>query len=433
MNVPKECDVVVIGGGPGGSLAATLLAQKGYQVVLVDKKRHPRYAVGESVIPHMWKYLKLSGADQLIKKEDFIVKAGGTVVWKGKIQQTSFKPFGYKEPALHVERDRFDHLLIQFAREQGAQVFEEVEVKRVDLGDGTAKNTIVRHSDGETACRYLVDASGQAAIVSRQLGTRVVDDGFRFMSVWGYYDDSLYVGIDGRAHDRKELRTTLTTTFVSEIPGTGGWGWMWHIPLRESTSIGLVVPRDAVKELRLGEDGARANFDAACRAIPRLDRLLKGAKLRDEALHVTRDYSYYPKEVSGPSHFLIGDAAAFTDPIFSIGVVLAMYGGFMASWAIDRSLRNPDSARRSREIYSGQLRDRIELSRSFALPRYANQDRASDRAKEMLGWESDTERELMQVVTEMTTRSENYREMVGELQETDKIWEIPDIEFPPGT
>ena len=111
--VPKQCDVAVIGGGPAGSMAAALLSQKGYEVVLFEKKKQPRYNVGESLIPHFWKYCELGKVADKIEEEGFIQKAGGTVVWNGVIRQIAFKNFGYSRPALHVERDRFDHILLR--------------------------------------------------------------------------------------------------------------------------------------------------------------------------------------------------------------------------------------------------------------------------------------------------------------------------------
>src|SRR5436189_5571500 len=126
MTIPSQCDVLIIGGGPGGSTAATLLAQKGYDVVLIERQRHPRYAVGESIIPHSWKYLDATGATPKIEADGFIQKSGGTVCWHGNLHQMAFKDFGYKRPALHVERDRYDEILLRHAQSQGGQVFDAV-------------------------------------------------------------------------------------------------------------------------------------------------------------------------------------------------------------------------------------------------------------------------------------------------------------------
>src|SRR5262249_14563810 len=149
--LPRSCDVVVMGGGPGGSIAATSLAAKGYEVVLLEKRRHPRYAVGESLIPHFWKYCKLAGAKEKIENEGFLAKAGGTVLWRGVIRQTAFAHFGYRNPALHVERERFDHILLEHARETGARVYEDVAVTSATVdGSDEAHVTYLPNGDKET-------------------------------------------------------------------------------------------------------------------------------------------------------------------------------------------------------------------------------------------------------------------------------------------
>ena len=100
MNLPKHCDVLVIGDGPAGSMAATYLSQKGYDVVLLERQKHPRPHVGENLIPHFWKYTDLAKISDKIATEGFVQKAGGTVVWNGVIRQMAFKDFGYSRPAL---------------------------------------------------------------------------------------------------------------------------------------------------------------------------------------------------------------------------------------------------------------------------------------------------------------------------------------------
>src|ERR1043166_5439847 len=97
--IPRRADVVVIGGGPAGSTAANLLAQKGYDVVLLDKVRHPRNTVGESVLPHVWKYIADVGATEDIKRAAFMKKSGGTAVWRGVIRQMTLgAAFGFDHP-----------------------------------------------------------------------------------------------------------------------------------------------------------------------------------------------------------------------------------------------------------------------------------------------------------------------------------------------
>lgn len=435
MNIPKNCDVVIIGGGPAGSTAATMLSRLGYEVVLFEKAKHPRYTVGESIIPHFWKYCEQINVDKKIEDEGFIQKSGGTVVWNGIIRQMQFKSFGYKRPALHVERDRFDQILLEHAVEQGARVFEEVTVVKAELPvNGEAARVEYRANGDKTTdqitCRFVLDASGQHAVLAKQLGIRVIDEGFRFMSIWGYFDDSKYIAADGRAHDFKELRAVPPTTFVSNIDG---WGWLWHIPQREHTSVGLILPKEQMQAIKGSDEALEKYFIRRCYEIPYLNRLLENAKYCEGNFHAVRDYSYRPTQLAGPGFFLLGDAAAFIDPIFSIGVVLAMFSAGLASWAIDRSLKKPSLTEDSRELFMRHFQNRLEVSRALALPSYGYGDEETDRVRTSIKWETSLELELMHVVSTLTTRSENFVNMIGAEDAkkitSNKYWVLEDILF----
>ncbi len=417
MDIPKHCDVAVIGGGPAGSMAATFLCQRGYEVVLLEKKKHPRYNVGESLIPHFWKYCDLAGVSAKIEAEGFIEKQGGTVVWDGVIRQLAFKDFGYTRTALHVERDRFDQILLEHARSRGVRIFEDVSVIGADL-DHHEQPSVEYRAAGEKnpeklSSRFVIDASGQSALIARQLGIRVIDEGFRFMSVWGYFKDSRYIALGGRAYGAENLRTAPPTTFVSSI---GGWGWLWHIPLRESTSVGLILPVEQMKEAKSSEEALEKYFLHRCSEIPILDRLLENARYCEGSFHVIRDYSYRPTRLAGPGFFLIGDAAAFVDPIFSVGVPIGMFSGYLSAWAIDRSFRDPRRGEENRAMFESQFRGRLELARSLALPRYGVEGNASDLAKRAIQVESSIEQELMFAASTVITRNENFLDMVQDAE-----------------
>lgn len=417
MKIPQNCDIVVIGGGPAGSMAATFLSQKGYHVVLLERQKHPRPHVGENLIPHFWKYTDLAKVTEQIIKENFIQKAGGTVAWHGMIRQVNFKDFGYSRSALHVERDIFDQILLKNAQSQGAEIYEEVNVTEVELkGEGEKQTVIYRcfedKSKGSISCRFIVDASGQGAVIAKQLGLRTVDESFRFMSLWGYFKNSKYIGCDGKAHSYENIRTTLPVTFQSAIPDVGKWGWAWHIPLRENTSVGLILPIEVMKTAKSPQESWEAYFLRKCGDIPILNQLLENAQFCHGSFAKIQDYSYRMNQVTGAGFFLIGDAAGFIDPIFSIGVILGMYSGYIASWAIDRSLKQPSSTRENQALFSSQLQGRYEVSRSLALPRYQSVSQASDGAKTTIKFEKSLEQELMLTVSQMSTRSDNFLEMV---------------------
>src|SRR5215472_18414431 len=140
MAAPATTDILVIGGGPAGSCAATLLARRGYEVVLIDKVRHPRETVGESVLPSAWKYFDLLGVTPDIQREGFVKKAGGVVVWGDEITQISFRDFAYDRPGLHVERAALDYLLLNNARHAGVRVFEGLRAESFVTDDGGGAN-----------------------------------------------------------------------------------------------------------------------------------------------------------------------------------------------------------------------------------------------------------------------------------------------------
>lgn len=417
--IPEKCDVVVIGGGPAGSLAGTYLSRAGYDVVLFDKQKHPRPVVGESLIPDFWKYCDEARVSDKIAADGFLQKAGGTVDWHGTTRRIAFRDFGYTRPALHVERDRFDHILLTHARANGVKVCEQVAVQGADFGVDSGSAVTYRHVEdghsGKISCRFVVDASGQNAVIARQLGLRVIDEDFRFMSVWGYFEGSKYLAADGQMYPAASARSVPPTTYVTSVPGTGGWGWCWHIMLRDCTSVGLVLPLDTMKTVKDGRLSWESYFLGQCRALPRMRELLADAQLRAGSVNVIRDYSYSTTRVCGPGFFLVGDAAGFVDPIFSIGVVLGMYSAHAAAWAIDRIFRFPQRMAQHQATYTGQLRARMELSRALALPQHEISGAATRGAKQAVRFADSQARALMLAASSLTARSQHVHALVEDV------------------
>jgi len=411
MTIPETCDVVVIGGGPGGSLAATYLAQSGYHVVLLEKQKHPRYAVGESLIPDFWKYCDEAGVSEQIMAENFIVKAGGIVEWDGASKLLSFEEWEDKRSALHVERDRFDEILFKNAGVKGAKLFENTSVDRIDFAQ--EEQTVFYRStktddSGAIRCRYVVDASGQNAVIGRHLELRKMDSDFRFMSIWGYFQNSDYLTTTGEIHPAADVATVAPTTYITNLPELGDWGWAWHIMLRKQTSVGLIVPIEATKQIRQESGSWQEFFLNQCACLPMLDRLLTPATFVPDSVRLVRNYSYRSSQIAGPGYFLIGDAAGFIDPIFSIGVVLSMYSAYMAAWAIDGCLQEREQESHYQEIYSSQVEGRLDLAKALALPGY-DQIAADNQQTQMIAkLASDQSQKLMQSASLVTARPHNF-------------------------
>ena len=405
MSAHATADILVIGGGPAGSSAATLLARRGYEVVLIDKVRHPRETVGESILPSAWKYFDLLGVTAEIARDGFVKKAGGVVAWGDELTQISFRDFAYDRPGLHVERAALDHLLLRNASAAGVRVLEGVRAESFVSDDGGAE-VVLAGEEGRgqrVRCRVLIDATGQASFVARQFGTKRLDTDFRFVSIWGYFEGSRYVSSGGIIRPFEDIPNHPPMTFVSHL---GGWGWAWHIPMRRETSVGIVVSVEDYKKGAAAHASLDDYFLSTCRSIEHLDRLLSPARLTG-GVRIIRDYSYAPDKIAGPGYFVIGDAAGFVDPIFSIGVVMALYSGKLAAWTIDRVFQRPAQAPTYRRLFEKEMRGRYELARTMALPVNDVAPDAPDGAKIYLDFFSAAEKELMWSAASMTTRSGN--------------------------
>src|SRR5689334_8056755 len=316
-------DVVVVGGGPAGAVAGALLADAGRRVVVLERERFPRYHIGESLLSATLPILDAVGVTPAIERHGFLRKPGGTFLWGRQREPWSFlfrEDPGGRPHAYQVVRSEFDQLLLENARAHGADVREEHAVTAVDMGGDrpVVHARDVHGTELRLAPQFVVDASGQAAVIGRARGLRRFDEFFKNLAVFGYFRDA------------ERLPGALANHILSAAFADG---WFWYIPLHDGTmSVGAVV------DARRWRDVVAADTEATYRGLiarcPEVARRLARATLVSP-VRVIRDYSYTSTRFGGTGFLLAGDAACFIDPVFSTGVHLACLAGFLGARAVD--------------------------------------------------------------------------------------------------
>jgi flavin-dependent dehydrogenase len=326
----EACDVAVIGGGPAGSTAAALLARRGYKVIALEKERHPRFHIGESLLPmNLPLFERLGVLDKVHALGVF--KPGADFEADNERGYNTFafsRAIGQSPPhAYQVWRQDFDQMLYAHARDCGADAREGHEVVKAEQRGARATRLDVRTDEGREyaiQARYLVDASGRDAFLSARKRLRRKNDKHQSAAIFGHYrgaarrpgEDEGNISIYGFEH-----------------------GWMWMIPLRDGVmSVGAVCRPGYLKQRK----GRTVEFlTDTLRLNPALWRRLEGAELIGDEVRVTGNYSYDSIQMGGPGWVLVGDAFAFLDPVFSSGVYLAMSGAEQAAGVVDAALREP--------------------------------------------------------------------------------------------
>jgi flavin-dependent halogenase len=325
----EDFDVVVIGGGPGGSATAGLLAMEGRRVLVIEREKFPRYHIGESLITGAIPTLVDLGLRERLDAMGFTKKYGGTLLW-GKNQGTwgfRFTESSLYEYAYQVRRADFDALLLGRARELGVTVVEEATVKEpVFDGDRVAGLTYTEKGSKDirtVRSRMLVDASGQNHLLGRHFDMVGWHDDLRNIAVWSYFQGcNLYGG-------------TKAGDIVAENRPSG---WFWFIPLSDGTvSVGYVTP---IEEYKASGKTLEQIFHEELALTEEVRTLTDGAR-RVSAFRSIKDWSYTCERFHGPGWALVGDAAAFIDPLLSTGVTLALRGARALADAIDSVLDDP--------------------------------------------------------------------------------------------
>jgi len=353
-------DAIVIGGGPAGATASTLIARDGHKVLLLERERFPRYHVGESLLPSTVHFmLELLGCREEVLNANFFPKPGGVYLWGASAEPWHFdfkEKYHKANYAFQVKRDKFDDILLKNAARKGVDVREEHSVLG-PIQDENDRVIGVRFKDDkgqekEAYATYVLDGSGQAGLLSNSIGEREYDKYFQHIAVYAYFEGAK------RWHDPERQGAGVFASFDS--------GWVWYLPLSDTlTGIGAVVHRDeaAVTLRELGAEKALYKYLDAC---PIINELLEPAHRVTEGdygqVRIVKDYSYRSDKFWAPGCALIGDAACFIDPILATGVHLATFGGLQAARAVNTCLRGGEGISEEKSFEEFEQRYRREFA-----------------------------------------------------------------------
>lgn len=338
-----DCDVLVIGGGPGGSTVSTLLAKRGWRVTMLEKCLHPRFHIGESLLPANMPIFEEIGALEKLRAigrlklgADFPRDDGSYYTFRFERALGNTPPYAFQ-----VQRADMDRMLFEHARENGVDARERIKVERVEFDDqGATAHIDAEGTKSSLRARYIVDASGRDTCLGRQLQLIRRSDKHQSAAMFAHYKGVTCNPDDPGGNIISIHRFTH--------------GWAWFIPLPDGiTSVGCVCKPGYLKT-RKGADNE--DFMARTLAIvPGAVRRMAAAE-RISAVRFTGNYSYACRRMAGPRWILVGDAWAFLDPVFSSGVFLSMYSARSACNVVNGALREPAREAMLQKNYTKHMR-----------------------------------------------------------------------------
>ena len=343
LQTAGRCDVLVIGGGPAGSTMAALLAERGRDVVLIEKARHPRFHIGESLLPLNMPLFERLGVDEEIKRIG-MPKYGAEFVSPWHAQSVTFdfanavdKSFPY---AYQVRRSEFDHILFRNAVRKGATAIEACRATGVEFHANGAAVT-VRQEDGreqQWQTKFVVDASGRDTVLANQFGIKRRNRKHNSAAIFGHFSGA--TRLPGKAEGNISL-------FWFDH------GWFWFIPLHDgATSVGAVCWPYYMKSRQTDPETFFFDTIALC---PALAERLRDATL-SSPVTATGNYSYEVKRATGRNYLLLGDAFTFIDPVFSTGVLFAMQSAFAGADTVETCLDNARHASDALQAFDRTMR-----------------------------------------------------------------------------
>jgi len=351
-----DFDIGIIGGGPAGSAMASYMAKAGISCVVLEQDHFPRHHVGEALVPASNRVFQdlgiLESIDQTFRHKFGSAWAGP---WFGPVY-TRFadreQPGVERSYTFHVDRSKFDLMLLQHASELGATIYEGIRVQNVDFSEhGRPRiNFAIGKQHMGLSVRLVVDASGRKTLLGNQLKLRIRDEVFDQYAIYTWfegYDRSSLVG------DRDSYEDEFTFIYFLPISNS----WIWQIPITDTiTSVGVVTQK---KNFAKSRQEREAFFWQCIESSPQLAGALQEAR-QIRPFIAEGDYSYAMKQICGDNFILIGDAARFVDPIFSTGTSIALNSARFASFDILQAAESGNFSKQSFKTYEDTVRRGIK-------------------------------------------------------------------------
>jgi flavin-dependent dehydrogenase len=343
-----DCDVFVVGGGPAGATAAALLAERGHRVILAEKDRHPRFHIGESLLPQNLPLFDRLGIREQVEHtsmrkygiEFFSPYHGKSVTYDFAGALDKRFPYSFQ-----VRRSTFDHILLKNAAAKGAEVIEDCRVTSIAFPATGPARIEGRDGDGQEknwTAAFVIDASGRDTLLASQLGLKERNPRNGSAAMFGHFTNARR--LPGAAEGN------ISVVWFDN-------GWFWFIPLSDgATSVGAVCPAAFFKNR--GTD-LTSFFNSVIASCPEIARRLKDATLVGEVT-ATGNYSYGATKAAGEKFIMVGDSNTFIDPVFSTGVYLAMSMAFAGADAVETCLRKPQKAAQALRRYEAATRQSLK-------------------------------------------------------------------------
>ncbi|MES2069917.1 MAG: NAD(P)/FAD-dependent oxidoreductase [Pseudomonadota bacterium] len=354
----ESCEILIIGAGPAGSVAAALLRQQGRQVVVLEREQFPRFSIGESLLPQSMEYLEQAGMLKAVVEAGFQYKNGAAFV-RGE----HYTDFDFRDQhsqgwgtTYQVQRARFDHVLATEAERQGAEIRYRHEVVHVDV-DTALPRVTVKDPQGEEyviEAGFMLDASGFGRILPRLLQLETPSNFPVRGAIFTHVED----GIPSVGFDRNKIRVTVHPEHCDV--------WYWLIPFADGRcSLGVVAETSFLARYQ-GSETER--LQALVNEDPSLRRLLANARWDTPARQIV-GYSANVKSLWGSGYALLGNAGEFLDPVFSSGVTIAFKSASLAAGLLQRQFAGETIDWQGE--YATPLKKGVDTFRAFVESWYA--------------------------------------------------------------